>query len=82
MFTLEGQLKAVALSGADLVKTTSTGKRWLPEGAELVHFGEKAYTVPWVSNRKKKVELFPVNVRPGRPGAKGQKVANVEDVTL
>jgi DNA gyrase/topoisomerase IV subunit A len=82
VFTLEGQLKAVALSGADLVKTTSTGKRWLPEGAELVHFGEKAYTVPWVSNRKKKVELFPVNVRPGRPGAKGQKVANVEDVTL
>ena len=82
VFTLEGQLKAVALSGADLVKTTSTGKRWLPEGAELVHFGEKAYTVPWASNRKKKVELFPVTVRPGRPGAKGQKVANVEDVTL
>lgn len=82
VFTLEGQLKAVALSGADLVKTTSTGKRWLPEGAELVHFGEKAYTVPWVSTRKKKVELFPVNVRSGRPGAKGQKVANIEDVTL
>jgi DNA gyrase/topoisomerase IV subunit A len=82
VFTLEGQLKAVALSGADLVKTTSTGKRWLPEGAELVHFGEKAYTVPWVSSRKKKVELFPVTVRPGRPGAKGQKVANIEDVTL
>ena len=82
VFTLEGQLKAVALSGADLVKTTSTGKRWLPEGAELVHFGEKAYTVPWVSSRKKKVELFPVTVRSGRPGAKGQKVANVEDVTL
>jgi hypothetical protein len=28
------------------------------------------------------VELFPVNVRKGRPGAKGQKVANVEEVKL
>ena len=82
VFTLEGQLKAVALSGADLVKTTSTGKRWLPNGAELVHFGENAYTVPWSSARKKKVELFPVTVRAGRPGAKGQKVANLEELAL
>jgi DNA gyrase/topoisomerase IV subunit A len=82
VFTLEGQLKAVALSGADLVKTTSTGKRWLPDGAELVHFGENAYTVPWSSARKKKVELFPVTVRAGRPGAKGQKVANLEELAL
>lgn len=82
VFTLEGQLKAVALSGTDLVKTTSTGKRWLPDGAELVHFGENAYTVPWSSARKKKVELFPVTVRAGRPGAKGQKVANLEELAL
>jgi DNA gyrase/topoisomerase IV subunit A len=82
VFTLDGQLKAVALSGVDLVKTTSTGKRWLPEGANLIHFGENAYTVPWTSARKKKVELFPVTVRAGRPGAKGQKVANIDEITL
>jgi hypothetical protein len=54
----------------------------MPEGAEFVHFGEGSYTVPWVSPRKKKVELFPVTVRKGRPGAKGQVVAKVEDVKL
>jgi DNA gyrase subunit A len=82
VFILEGQLKAVVLSGADLCRANSKGKKWMPEGAEFHYFGEGSYTVPWVSPRKKKVELFPVNVRKGRPGAKGQKVANVEDVKL
>jgi len=82
VFILEGQLKAVVLSGADLCRANSKGKKWMPEGAEFHYFGEGSYTVPWVSPRKKKVELFPVNVRKGRPGAKGQKVANVEEIAL
>jgi hypothetical protein len=82
VFVLEDQLKAMMINGADLSKTTSKGKRALPEGAEFLHFSEGSYTVPWVSSRKKKVELFPVTVRAGRPGSKGQKVANIEDVTL
>ena len=82
VFILEGQLKAVVLSGEDLCRANSKGKKWMPEGAEFHYFGEGSYTVPWVSPRKKKVELFPVNVRKGRPGAKGQKVANVEEVKL
>ena len=82
VFVLEDQLKAMMINGADLSKTTSKGKRALPEGAEFLHFSEGSYTVPWVSSRKKKVELFPVTVRAGRPGAKGQKVANLEDVVL
>jgi hypothetical protein len=82
VFILDGQLKAVVLSGADLCRANSKGKKWMPEGAEFHYFGEGSYTVPWVSPRKKKVELFPVNVRKGRPGAKGQKVANVEEVKL
>jgi hypothetical protein len=36
--------------------------------------------VPWASNRKKKVELFPVSTKQGKPGGKGIKVANLEDV--
>jgi hypothetical protein len=82
VFVLEGQLKAVVLSGADLCRANSKGKRWMPEGAEFVHFGEGSYTVPWISPRKKKVELFPVAVRKGRPGAKGQVVAKAEDVKI
>jgi DNA gyrase/topoisomerase IV subunit A len=82
VFTLDGQLKAMMINGADLCKTTSKGKRALPEGAALLHFGEGSYTVPWSSSRKKKVELFPVSVKAGKPGAKGIKVANLDEVTL
>jgi hypothetical protein len=35
-----------------------------------------------VSPRKKKVELFPVSAKPGRPGGKGVKVADLGEVTL
>jgi DNA gyrase subunit A len=82
VFLLEGQLKAVVLSGADLCRANSKGKRWMPEGAEFVHFGEGSYTVPWVSPRKKAVQLSIASVRKGRPGAKGQVVAKAEEVRL
>ena len=82
VFTLEDQLKAMMINGADLSRTTSKGKRALPEGAILLHFSEGSYTVPWVSARKKKVELFPVNTKPGRPGGKGIKVASLDEVKL
>jgi hypothetical protein len=70
------------INGADLCKTTSKGKRALPEGATLLHFGEGSYTVPWQSARKKKVELFPLGVKAGRPGGKGVKVADLTEVKL
>jgi DNA gyrase subunit A len=82
VFAFEGQLKAMMVSGEDLCRVTSKGKKALPEGAKLLHFGEGSYTVPWVSSRKKKVELFPVNVKQGRPGAKGVKVANLQEIKL
>jgi DNA gyrase subunit A len=82
VFSLEGQLKAMALRGEDLCRTTSKGKWWLPDLAQFVYFGEGTYTVPWVSPRKKKVELFPVSAKPGRPGGKGVKVADLGEVTL
>jgi DNA gyrase subunit A len=82
VFTLEDQLKALAIDGSDLCKVTSKGKSILPDGASLAYFGEGSYTVPWLSTRKKKVELFPVNTKPGKPGAKGIKVANLDEITL
>jgi DNA gyrase subunit A len=80
VFTLEDQLKALAIDGADLCKVTSKGKSILPEGATLAYFGEGSYTVPWVSPRKKKVELFPVSTKQGKPGGKGIKVANLSEI--
>jgi len=70
------------LSGEDLCRTTSKGKRYLPEEAKLVHFGEGPFTVPFVSTRKKKVELFPLTTKAAKPGAKGVKVAHLDEVAL
>ena len=82
VFTLEDSLKAMMVAGSDLARVTSKGKQLLPEGATLKYFGEGAYTVPWNSTRKKKVELFPVSTKQGRPGAKGIKVANINEISL
>ena len=82
VFTLEDTLKAMMIAGSDLCKVTSKGKRLVPEGAELKYFGEGSYVVPWTSTRKKKVELFPVSTKQGRPGAKGIKVAALTEIQL
>ena len=72
VFTIDGQLKAMAIAGEDLSKVTSKGKRLVPEGNTVLFFGEGSYTVPWANPRKKKVELFPINTKQGKPGAKGK----------
>ena len=82
VFTLGDQLKAMMVAGEDLSKVTSKGKRVIPDGATLLYFGEGSYVVPWASSRKRKVELFPVSTKQGKPGAKGIKVAAISDVTL
>jgi len=80
VFTLDDQLKAMTVTGEDLTKVTSKGKQALPAGATMLYFGEGSYTVPWTSTRKKKVELFPVKTKAGKPGGKGTKVANLADI--
>lgn len=79
VFELTGELRAVVLSGEELCKSTSKGKKWLPEGAKLIHFGEGKYTVSWVSKRKKPMVLD-LSVKAGRPGSKGVKVGNSQDI--
>ena len=80
VFTIEGQIKAMMITGEDLTKVTSKGKRVIPEGNTILHFGEGPYTVPWVNPRKKKVELFPISTKQGKPGGKGIKIANLDEV--
>lgn len=80
VFEYEGAIKAMIIDGADLLKTTSTGKRWLPPGAVSIHFGENSYTVEYTSNRKKPTVLTLKSVKPGKPGGKGIQVAKVNEV--
>ena len=82
VFTIDDQLKAMMITGEDLTKVTSKGKRVIPEGNTILHFSESPYTVPWVNPRKKKVELFPITTKQGKPGGKGIKVAALTDITL
>lgn len=79
VFELSGDLRAVVLNGEELCKSTSKGKKWLPDEAKLVYFGEGKYTVSWVSERKKPLTLD-LSVKSGRPGSKGVKVGNSQDI--
>lgn len=80
LFELDGALKGVCLSGEDLVKTTSKGKRFLPEGAKLVHLSEDVYTVEFKSTRKKAKVVTLGDLKAGKPGSKGVNIAKLADL--
>jgi len=79
VFTLEETLKAMVISGEDLTKVTSKGKAILPEGSQIIHFGEDSYTVQWVSSRKKPMVLD-LGTKAGKPGGRGIKVGNLSEI--
>jgi DNA gyrase subunit A len=81
VFRLDGKLRAMTLNGRDLCRTTSTGKRLLPEGSELMHFGEGSFKVEWKSPRKNPLTLD-LKTKAGHPGAKGITVASINDLKL
>ena len=81
VFTLNDALKAMVVAGEHLAKTTSKGKAILPEGATILHFSEKPYTVNFVSSRKKPITLD-LTVKPGKPGGSGIKIGALADVQL
>lgn len=60
-----------------LTKTTSKGKAWLPEGAELLHLGG-TYSLE-KEGRKRDIEININSVKSRPVGGKGTKVAKVED---
>ena len=80
VYKLGNGIYANILTWEALAKTTSKGKRFLPEGAELVHLGE-TYTVAMKGRRKDKV--IGINtVKPRPVGGKGTKIANIEDANV
>jgi len=81
VFTHNGALKAMVITGESLTKVTSKGKPILPEGTTILHFSEKPYVVHWVSGRKKPLTLD-LTFKPGKPGGVGIKVGVLADIQL
>lgn len=79
VFELDGQIRAMVMNGEDLCRSTSKGKKWLPEGAKLIHFGEGTAIIEWVSKRKKPLKVD-LSTKIGKPGARGIKIADSKDV--
>lgn len=63
-----------------MTKTTSRGKRWLPDGAELIHVGD-TYTLPMKGRKKDKVVGIN-SIKPRPVGGVGTKLAKLEEVAL
>jgi len=63
-----------------LTKTTSRGKRWLPEGAELIHLGD-TYVLPMQGRRKDKT-IGINSIKPRPVGGKGTKLAKPEEAAV
>jgi DNA gyrase/topoisomerase IV subunit A len=78
VFELEGEVRAMVIEGQELCRCTSRAKRWLPEGAELVHFGEAPYTVLWAPKRKRPTVLD-LATKVCKPGSRGLKIGLSQD---
>ena len=77
VWSLDEGVYANVIPWDSLTKTTSKGKTYLPEGAELMHLGD-AYTLK-MSGRKKDKELNLKTLKPRPVGGKGTKIANLTD---
>lgn len=71
---------ANAIPWETMTKTTSRGKRWLPEGAELIHVGD-TYTLPMKGRKRDKVVGIN-SIKPRPVGGVGTKLAKLEEVAL
>lgn len=81
VFELGAEVRAMVIKGEDLCRSTSKGKKWLPDGGKLVYFGEGSVTIEWVSKRKKPTVLD-LHVKPGKPGGRGTKIGATKDINL
>lgn len=80
VYKIDDSVYANALSWESLTKCTSKGKIWLPDGAELIHFGD-SYTLEMKGRRKDKVvSSDTIKARP--VGGKGNKIAKVIDTSM
>jgi len=65
-----------------LLRTTSKGKRWLPEDAELVYVGTDPYELKFESKRKKPKVCSAKTLKARPVHGKGSKLAKAEEVVV
>ncbi|ATW62757.1 putative DNA gyrase subunit A [Synechococcus phage S-CBWM1] len=81
VFKLGEEVRYSTVAGAKMVATTAKGKSLIPEGAELISFGEP-FSPQWVSPRKAKTQLLPDNEKPASPGTRGKKLCLLSEIKL
>ena len=80
VFKLNDDVRANVLKWQDLTKCTSKGKRYLPEGAELVHIGG-TYELKKVG-RRKDMTISINSVSPKTVGSRGTKLEKIDNCEL
>ena len=80
VWSLDDSVYANTIEPETLMKCTSRGKIFLPEGAALISLGPD-YTLV-MSGRKKDKVLSPDTLKARPVGGKGTKIANLSDTTL
>ena len=76
----DGYIWASTIDGSLLSRTTSKGKRWLPEGSELIIFGTVNVTLK-CKGRTRDKKLSVKTVKPRPVGSVGNKIMK-EDLWL
>lgn len=82
IWKLDGCLYSNVLDWETLSKTTSSGKRWMPEGAELVYLGNKDWEMKFTSKRKNPQTISLKTTKSRTLGSKGNKLASLDEVKL
>jgi len=82
IWKLDGCLYSNVLDWETLAKTTSSGKRWMPEGAELVYLGSKDWELKFTSKRKNPQTISLKTTKPRTLGSKGNKLASLDEVKI
>ena len=80
LWKLDDVVYANAVMPETLLKCTSRGKQYIPEGAELLHIGTN--TVVEMKGRKKDKPINPDTIKARPIGGKGTKVAILSDTTM
>jgi len=80
VFKLDGDVRANVLKWQDLTKCTAKGKRFLPEGAELIHIGGTYELVR--SGRRKNMTVALNSVQAKAVGGRGTKLDKIENCSL
>jgi len=80
IWKLDDGIYANVMPFETLSKCTSKGKRWLPEGAELIHLGG-TYTLE-KEGRKRDIQVTINSIKLRPIGGKGNKIAKLDDVVL